>query len=119
MGSRVEGTDLQCIAYMRLTAMIHFSKASRARQCQTQRRRKHIIYARARAITASGVVAVAAGNYHTCAVMTGGGLKCWGYNNHGQLGIGNNMDQNTPQTVYVGSGARVCYEIGTSDGGWL
>jgi alpha-tubulin suppressor-like RCC1 family protein len=35
---------------------------------------------------ASGVASVSAGNFHTCAVTTAGGLKCWGYDAQGQLG---------------------------------
>lgn len=34
----------------------------------------------------SGVSQVSAGHYHTCAVITGGGLKCWGYDSYGQVG---------------------------------
>ena len=34
----------------------------------------------------SGVDGVAAGYYHTCAITTTGGLKCWGYDVSGQLG---------------------------------
>lgn len=33
-----------------------------------------------------GMASVAAGTYHTCAVSTAGGLKCWGYDSSGQLG---------------------------------
>jgi hypothetical protein len=69
---------------------------------------------------ASGVVAVAAGGYHTCAETTGGDLMCWGWNNYGQLGIRSNTleeSQLTPQTVSLGSGASVWDEKGTSDSG--
>ncbi len=49
------------------------------------------------------VLALAAGGSHTCAVMNGGELKCWGYNNYGGLGIGsrNQLDR-------VGLGTGVC-----------
>ena len=41
----------------------------------------------------TGVVSLSLGDYHSCAVITGGTVKCWGYNSNGQLG--NAIDANT------------------------
>ena len=71
-------------------------------------------------IAASGsgvkVIQIAAGGAHSCALLDTGNVRCWGDNEHGQLGYGNTDtigDDETPlsagdvQTAASGSGVKV------------
>ena len=58
-----------------------------------------------------GATALAVGDYHTCVVLDDGSVRCWGYNNEGQLGYGNRNqigDTETPGSlpapVNIGAG---------------
>ena len=53
----------------------------------------------------SGVISIAAANYHTCVVVAGGTVKCWGWNNTYGLGDGTNNNSAVPVTVTELSGA--------------
>jgi alpha-tubulin suppressor-like RCC1 family protein len=52
----------------------------------------------------SGVAEIAAGEYHTCALLTSGQVKCWGLNAYGNLGDTTVVDSNVPVTVSGVSG---------------
>jgi alpha-tubulin suppressor-like RCC1 family protein len=51
----------------------------------------------------SGVATIHAGDWHTCAVLTTGGIRCWGRADEGELGDGKTPTSNemvsTPATV--------------------
>ena len=50
-------------------------------------------------------VSVSVGDYHTCAILDNGDLKCWGWDNVGQLGDGGtNVNQDSPVSVDLGTG---------------
>ncbi len=64
----------------------------------------------------SGAVqAIAAGGSHSCAVVTAGGVICWGFNDRGQLGDGSTTQRSTPvDVVGLASGIKAI-AVGKSD----
>ena len=72
----------------------------------------------------SGVVAIAAGLGHTCALTQQGEVKCWGLNDVGQLGDGTLTDRKAPVTVLglqrgvatiFAGGGRTCARMALGD----
>ena len=47
----------------------------------------------------SGVTAISAGYWHTCALLSTGAVKCWGQNTYGQLGDNSQTQRLTPVAV--------------------
>jgi hypothetical protein len=60
----------------------------------------------------SGVVELSAGFNHTCARLSSGALRCWGYNGNGQLGDGTSTTRYTPVAV---SGISTATQVAASD----
>jgi alpha-tubulin suppressor-like RCC1 family protein len=64
----------------------------------------------------SGIRSIAAGWGHTCALTVGGGVKCWGNNEYGQLGYGSPDSEFRPVPVDV-NGQMSGVGLITADGG--
>jgi alpha-tubulin suppressor-like RCC1 family protein len=62
--------------------------------------------------TLSGVVALAAGAYHTCASKDDGGVVCWGANDRGQLGEGTTSNIGVPVPT---NGIQLAGEVAAGD----
>jgi hypothetical protein len=44
-------------------------------------------------------------------LVSGGAVKCWGWNDYGELGIGSTAQQNSPADVNLGSGAGYVHAV--------
>ena len=60
------------------------------------------------------IVAVSAGDWHTAAITDSGELWTWGYNGHGQLGVGDTTDRHAPVKVSVNGQKIVAVSAGDS-----
>ncbi len=49
----------------------------------------------------AGASAMALGAHHTCALLVGGDVKCWGRNDRGQLGTGDTSDRYSPASLIL------------------
>ncbi len=60
---------------------------------------------------------VSAGWYHNCAILDDGDLKCWGRDNHGQLGDGgSNTNTNAPSSTAIDLGSgRTAIAVSAGD----
>ena len=61
-----------------------------------------------------GILAVSAGGYESCAVLSDGGVRCWGSNRNGQLGDGGLSSHGIPQAV-VGVAASGYLDLSPED----
>ncbi len=58
-------------------------------------------------------VAISAGTFHSCAIINGGNVKCWGWNKyHGVLGDGTTINRNTPVLVQNLGGVAIAISTG-------
>lgn len=60
---------------------------------------------------ADPVVSIAASSGHSCALLAGGSVKCWGANYYGQIGDGTKVGKLTPVTATVVGKAAVAIAV--------
>ncbi len=61
----------------------------------------------------SGVIAISAGYFNTCALKADGTMACWGHNDQGQVGDGTTTGSTTPKPVANLPGGVVAIAAGT------
>ena len=52
----------------------------------------------------ASTIAITAGGKHTCAILAGGGVKCWGWGANGQLGYDSTDDKGDAAGEMAGLG---------------
>jgi alpha-tubulin suppressor-like RCC1 family protein len=62
----------------------------------------------------SGVLTIGAGAEHACALLTGGAVKCWGYNSYGAVGDGTTTNRSTPTAVNTLGGGVAALSVGAN-----
>jgi hypothetical protein len=60
----------------------------------------------------TGVTSIATGFEQSCATLSGGGLRCWGWNGEGQLGDGTTTSRNRPVNVCASGSGGGCPALG-------
>jgi alpha-tubulin suppressor-like RCC1 family protein len=64
----------------------------------------------------TGVRGVSGGLFHTIALMSGGAVWCWGNNDWGQLGMGDNVSRTSPaQTLFSSGGGATATASAAGD----
>ena len=63
--------------------------------------------------------AISLNGYHACGRLNNGSVRCWGLNNHGQLGNGGTTDSNVPVAVLGGYNFTLIYSGGAHSCGLL
>jgi alpha-tubulin suppressor-like RCC1 family protein len=69
--------------------------------------------------TLVNVIDIDAGANQTCALISGGTVDCWGYNNDGQLGNGTTNNSSSPVQVLGSGGAGYLANVTAISGGRL